>query len=111
MTGVQTCALPIYAARLSSEASAASAGSGGARVSAPASGRSAAELREAKKDLSRIERQLSKLSAQEERIHLAMVAKAADHTAVLGLNDTLRVIVDERETLELEWLSAAEIVL
>ena len=103
-----------HAARVSAAASGASAASGGARPSsspAAASGPSAAELREAKKDLSRIERQLSRLSAQEERIHLEMAAKAADHTAVLGLNDTLRVIVDERETLELEWLSAAEIVL
>jgi hypothetical protein len=53
---------------------------------------------------------LTKLSAQEDRIHLEMAAKASDHTAVLGLNDKLRAIVDEREALELEWLSVAEIV-
>ena len=40
-----------------------------------------------------------------------MAAKAADHKAVIGLNDKLRVIVGERETLELEWLSVAENVL
>ena len=39
-----------------------------------------------------------------------MAAKAADHTAVLALNDKLRDIVDQRETLELEWLSVAEII-
>jgi len=39
-----------------------------------------------------------------------MSAKAADHAAVLGLNDTLRAIVDDRETLELEWLSLAEMI-
>jgi len=72
--------------------------------------RSAAELRDAKKDLNRIDRQLSKLSVQEDRIHAEMTAKAADHMAVLGLNDKLRAIVDERESLELEWLSVAEIV-
>ena len=77
---------------------------------ATSSGRSAAELREAKKDLNRIDRLLTKLSAQEDRIHLEMAAKAADHTAVLALNDKLRDIVDERETLELEWLSVAEII-
>jgi ATPase subunit of ABC transporter with duplicated ATPase domains len=71
---------------------------------------SAAELREAKKDLNRIDRQLSKISAQEERIHAEMAAKAADHAAVLTLNNSLRAIVDERETLELEWLSVAEII-
>jgi hypothetical protein len=71
---------------------------------------SAAELREAKKDLNRIDRQLSKISAQEDKIHAEMAAKAADHAAVLALNNTLRAIVDERETLELEWLSVAETI-
>ena len=102
-----------HAARLSAAASGASGGSG-ASTSPEASARSgpsAAERRGAKKDLLRIERQLSKLSAQEDRIHLQMAAKAADHTAVTVLNDKLRAIVDERETLELEWLSVAENVL
>ena len=107
-----------HAARESAAAAGASGGSGGSRgarataspAASPGSGPSAAELREAKKDLNRVERLLSKLSVQEDRIHLEMAAKAADHTAVLGLNDTLRAIVDERETLELEWLSVAEIV-
>ena len=102
--------------RHAARVAAAAAASGGARGSASQaaagrSGPSAAELREAKKDLIRIERQLSRLSAQEDRIHLEMAAKAADHTAVIGLNDKLRAIVDERETLELEWLSVAENVL
>ena len=99
-----------HAARVAASAAA----SGGSRGSASptAAGRpSAAELREAKKDLIRIERQLSKLTAQEDKIHLQMAAKAADHTAVIGLNDKLRAIVDERETLELEWLTVAEDVL
>ncbi len=103
------------AARASSLAT-SSSGSGGSRVAASyaagaaASGQSAAELRDAKKDLNRIDRQLSKLSAQEEKIHVEMVAKAADHAVVLALNDSLRAIVDERETLELEWLSVAEVI-
>ena len=102
--------------RHAARVAAAAAASGGARGSASQaaagrSGPSAAELREAKKDLIRIERQLSRISAQEDRIHLEMAAKAADHTAVIGLNDKLRAIVDERETLELEWLSVAENVL
>jgi ATPase subunit of ABC transporter with duplicated ATPase domains len=107
-----------HAARASASAT---AGSGGARVTAsPSTGpsasrataarQSAAELREAKKDLNRIDRQLSKISAQEDRIHAEMAAKAADHAAVLALNNNLRAIVDERETLELEWLSVAETI-
>jgi ABC transport system ATP-binding/permease protein len=71
---------------------------------------SAAELREARKDLNRIERQLSKLSVRADGIHLEMAAHAADHAAVLALDDTLRAIADERESLELEWLSVAEVI-
>jgi ATPase subunit of ABC transporter with duplicated ATPase domains len=102
-----------HAARASAAASGSSGSSGGSGATASPSasrGPSAAELREAKKDLFRIDRLLTKLSAQEDRIHLEMAAKAADHTAVHGLNDKLRAIVDERETLELEWLAVAEIV-
>jgi len=113
-----------HAARASAAAAAAARPSGGARVSAspsagdragagsgaPASRQSAADLREAKKDLNRIDRQLAKLAAREDRIHAEMAAKASDHTAVLALNNTLRAILDERETLELQWLSVAEIV-
>jgi ATPase subunit of ABC transporter with duplicated ATPase domains len=106
------------ATRASSAASAASGRSAGSRVAASsragggaaADGQSPAELREAKKDLNRIERQLSRLTAQEEKIHAQMAAKAADHAAVLTLNNTLRAIVEDRETLELEWLSVAEII-
>jgi ATP-binding cassette subfamily F protein uup len=108
------------AARRSAAASGAPAGSRGNAVgtrtsagngSGPAAPRlTAAEIREAKKNMNRIDRQLSKLSAQEDRLHVQMAAKAADHTAVLTLNTALRAIVDERETLELEWLSVAEII-
>jgi ABC transport system ATP-binding/permease protein len=110
-----------HGARASATASWASAGSrvsvsAGASAGAGGGGggrnprQSAADLREAKKDLNRLDRQLAKLSAHEDRIHVEMAAKAADHTAVLALNDALRAIVAEREVLELEWLSVAEII-
>ena len=60
--------------------------------------------------MARVEKQLARLAAKEERIHTAMAESATDHAAVLELNGQLRQIVDERETLELEWLAAAEIV-
>jgi ABC transport system ATP-binding/permease protein len=96
--------------RVSSAAGNGTSAGSGSRVGVGDARQSAAELREAKKDLNRIDRQLSKLSAQEERVHVQMVAKASDHTAVLALNNTLRTIVEERETLEREWLSVAEII-
>ena len=58
--------------------------------------------------MARIEKQLSRLSEREERLHAAMVESATDHARVLELNSQLREIVDEREGLELDWLAAAE---
>ncbi len=73
-------------------------------------GPTAAEAREARKELARVERQLSRLAEREERVHAAMVEAATDHERVLALNAQLRELVEERETLELAWLEAAEIV-
>ena len=87
---------------------------GGQKKAEPAhtasAGASAAEVREARKAMARIERQLSRLSEREGRLHTAMAESAADHARVLELNGELREIVDEREVLELEWLEAAEVV-
>jgi ATPase subunit of ABC transporter with duplicated ATPase domains len=69
-----------------------------------------AELREARKDMARVEKQLARLTEREDRIHAEMAQSSTDHAKVLTLNGQLRAIVDERETLELEWLAAAEIV-
>ena len=77
---------------------------GGATSASPA------ELREARKDMARIEKQLTRLGQREEKLHAAMAAAATDHAKVLELNGQLREIVDEREALELEWLAAAEVV-
>jgi ATPase subunit of ABC transporter with duplicated ATPase domains len=103
-------AAPSAGARVSASSSAGAGARSGSGSGASASRQSAAHLREAKKDLSRIDRQLAKLAAREDRIHVEMAAKAADHIAVLALNNTLRALLDERETLELEWLSVAEII-
>jgi ABC-type multidrug transport system ATPase subunit len=73
-------------------------------------GPSAAELREPRKDMARIETQLTRLGQRQARIHTAMADAATDHAKVLELNRQLREVVDEREALELEWLAAAEVV-
>ena len=108
------------AARSGAGAAGGAGGGGGAGTSGggPGGGTSGAagvatytpaQTREARKELNRIDRQLTKLAAAEEKLHAQMVAKATDHAAVLALNDQLRAIVDEREELELAWLEAAEI--
>ncbi len=76
----------------------------------PASGakRGSAEEREAKKTLARVERQLHKLTQQEDRLHARLVESAADFDALARLDAELRVVVAEREALEEQWLAAAE---
>jgi ABC-type sulfate/molybdate transport systems ATPase subunit len=68
----------------------------------------AGEARAARKEMTRIERQISKLTGQEEKLHAEMVEKATDHEAVMALDTRLRALQSEREALEEEWLTAAE---
>ncbi|MBM6402105.1 ABC-F family ATP-binding cassette domain-containing protein [Phycicoccus sonneratiae] len=81
----------------------------GAAPGAADGGPSPAEVREARKVMARVEKQLSRLAEREDRLHTAMAAAATDHERVLGLNRELREVVDEREALELEWLEAADV--
>ncbi len=71
---------------------------------------SPAELREARKTMARIEKQLTRLATREERVHEQMAQQATDVGALAELSTTLTAIVDEREELELAWLAAAEVV-
>jgi ATPase subunit of ABC transporter with duplicated ATPase domains len=96
-------ALEVAAGATGSRTRLADAGSG-----SPGSALAPALAREARKVMARVERQLGRLAEREERIHAQMAASASDHAAVLALNDGLRALIDERETLELEWLEAAE---
>ena len=91
-------------------ASAVSSPPASGRPSAATSSVSPAEAREARKTMARVEKQLARLAQREERLHDAMLASATDHEKVLGLNRELREVVDERESLELEWLEAAEVI-
>jgi ABC transport system ATP-binding/permease protein len=69
-----------------------------------------AQVREARKVMARVEKQLTRLTEREERLHHDMAEKSTDPTALADLTARLREIVDERETLEVEWLEAAEVV-
>ncbi len=71
---------------------------------------SAGEVRAARKELDRIDRRLSRLATQEERLHLDLAAHATDHLRVQALDTELRALRAEREELEEAWLQAAEIV-
>jgi ATPase subunit of ABC transporter with duplicated ATPase domains len=69
-----------------------------------------AQLREARKAMARIEKQLSRLAEREERLHGEMAEQATDPAALADLSAKLQAVLAEREELELEWLEAAELV-
>ncbi|NYE96569.1 ATPase subunit of ABC transporter with duplicated ATPase domains [Psychromicrobium silvestre] len=75
-------------------------------------GASEADLRQARKDVNRIERQLAKLTQQEERVHQQMeeASMSGDFDQLGQLNASLRELQQEKENLELEWLEAAEVL-
>jgi ATP-binding cassette subfamily F protein uup len=66
------------------------------------------DSRQAKKELQRLERQLVKLDAREAELHAAMAAQAADHQAVLTLNEELHAVRAEKESVEEAWLELSE---
>ncbi|WP_446666929.1 ABC-F family ATP-binding cassette domain-containing protein [Flexivirga sp. B27] len=70
---------------------------------------SAAEQREARKEMGRIERTLGKLADQEEKLHAALVEAATDPARATELDGRLRAIHTQREELEERWLEVGEI--
>jgi ABC transport system ATP-binding/permease protein len=83
-------------------------GASGSAGSGSAAGANPAQAREARKVMARVEKQLTRLTEREARLHADMVDKATDPVALAELSARLREVVEEREVLELEWLEAAE---
>lgn len=69
----------------------------------------AATVRAAKKDLNRIERQLSKLADAEKRLHEKMAAAVNDYEVLAELSSKQKEIDAERVALEIEWLEVCEL--
>jgi len=67
----------------------------------------AVDLRAARKDLARIERQLTKLATQAQQLHDQLAEHATDHQRVQALDATLREVEAQTAKLEDEWLSTA----
>ncbi|MGW6279970.1 ABC-F family ATP-binding cassette domain-containing protein [Kribbella sp. NPDC055071] len=68
----------------------------------------AAAVRAAKKELNRIERQLSKLTQAEAKLHDQLAASASDYERLAELDTELRKLAEERGELETAWFEAAE---
>jgi len=71
---------------------------------------SQSEIRQAKKDIARIEKRISKIADEEAKLHQKIADNPTDYNAVAKLDKELQALASEREDLELEWLSAAELI-
>lgn len=69
-----------------------------------------AAQREARKAMARVEKQLTRLSEREGKLHHQMADAVHDHERLAELNASLGDLAEEKEMLELEWLEAAEVV-
>jgi ATP-binding cassette subfamily F protein uup len=68
-----------------------------------------ADERAARKVLARVERQLEQVTAREAELNAEVLDHAADHERLTELSRALDQLASERESLEAEWLEAAEI--
>ncbi|MGW4803465.1 ABC-F family ATP-binding cassette domain-containing protein [Kitasatospora sp. NPDC004272] len=98
-----------YLERRTAMAEAAAAASA-AQVPAAAepSGLSAGDLRAAKKEMQKLERQIAKLDEQESKLHTQLAEHAADFSKVAELDAQLRKVREDKEELEMSWLELAE---
>jgi ATP-binding cassette subfamily F protein uup len=69
---------------------------------------SAAEVRDARKEMARLERQIGRLDDRETGLHEQLALAATDYEKASELDEELRAVRKERAELEETWLSAAE---
>ena len=78
-----------------------------APASAPKS-KGGGDTRAAKKELSRVEREIARLDKKEKELHAALAAAAADFERVASLDEQLRGVHAEKVALEDSWLALYE---
>jgi ATP-binding cassette subfamily F protein uup len=81
-----------------------------ARVETTKARAGSAEDRAARKVLARVEKQLERIAEQEAALHAEMEANLTDYDLLARVGDKLGALAEEKETLELEWLEASEVV-
>jgi ABC transport system ATP-binding/permease protein len=91
-----------YLNRRGADASGTSAGRTGP-VPSPAERRRAGQ-----KELARLERQLSRVSAREAELTAALAENASDYPRLIELGAQLRALLEQRASLEDRWLGLAE---
>ena len=86
------------------------AGPAGATPSRPKAAAGSAGERTARKALARLEKQLARVTEREARINADIIAAGDDNERLARLTAEHATLAGERETLELEWLEAAEVL-
>jgi ATP-binding cassette subfamily F protein uup len=81
---------------------------GGSTSGAGSASGSAGDARAARKEMSRIERQLARIGTTENRLHDQMAEHATDHARVLALDGELRELSLEKTELEDQWMALAD---
>jgi ATP-binding cassette subfamily F protein uup len=81
-----------------------------ANAGAAAPQTSQAEMRDARKAINRIEKQLAKVTAREDDLHARLVEHSTDYEKLAELNEQLQAVTVEKEALEEEWLEAASVL-
>jgi ATP-binding cassette subfamily F protein uup len=76
-------------------------------ASAPKS-KGGGDSRAARKELSKVEREIGKLDKRERELHAELADKAADFEAVAKLDDALRAVQAEKAALEDTWLELSD---
>ncbi|MFI6075276.1 ABC-F family ATP-binding cassette domain-containing protein [Actinoplanes sp. NPDC051343] len=79
-----------------------------AQAAPAATGLSAAEARQARKDLVRLERQLGKLEERVFKINEKLADHGSDYEKIVELEAQLKAVQEERGRVEQEWLELAE---
>ncbi|MEV4655255.1 ABC-F family ATP-binding cassette domain-containing protein [Micromonospora sp. NPDC049301] len=99
-----------YLARTAERAGPSRAGatSAAAPTGTTTTGMSAAEVRQARKELTRLERQLGKLDQREATLLDQLAADATDYARVAELDTQLKDLRAERERIEETWMTLAE---
>ena len=68
------------------------------------------EIREARKAIARIDKQLARVAEREETLHQALAEHASDYEKLAELDAALREVTAEKQLLEEEWLEAASVL-
>jgi ATP-binding cassette subfamily F protein uup len=97
------------ARRAAGEAALPGSGQAAPVGSTPAPARSAADARAARKEVSRLERRMLKLDADEKKLHEQLAASAADYAKAAELDAQLKAVHAEKAQVEDEWLAATEL--